>query len=105
MSLDMNDEEYTCGWWTFGAICEASIALKLTHREGRASTTTTTTKDLHLRDKKKCMSLPLLNFQKLVHKFLFLFVSSSQVALKHQKTKIFERMNSGRRNVVEKEIK
>lgn len=49
----MNDEEYTCGWWTFGAICEASIALKLTHREGRASTTTTTTKDLHLRDKKK----------------------------------------------------
>lgn len=47
----------------------------------------------------------LLNFQKQISKVLYLFASFSQVALKYQKPKIFEIMNSDRRNVVEQEIK
>lgn len=45
----------------------------------------------------------VLNNQQQVKRLLFLFVSVFKDALKHQKTKRLERMNSGRTNVVEKD--
>lgn len=74
------------------AICEASVAPKLANTEGRASEII---KILEPKDEKMYELTLVLNTQKQVNKFLFLFVVFF--------FKLLERMNSCRRNVVEKD--